>query len=282
MKTTTYILIISILIIVFSCKKAEVCTEEMIPPISKFDSPFPKNNKQLSKILGDSLLIKKNGDTLILKITSTKTDNLITDGKNGDTIFFGKVCRYRDLYYFNYKLNDTSYYISVFKIKGNLIFGLDNWSQYYEVDKNVKKGNCKGLVKYINTDTTVVRLHPNKKELKKLFTSIMSLEIPDTILNSVTKINKIAQIESLVENEQDETKNYVKVYPNPATDFMTVELNQKSFFLLSDINGKICLQGKLNELTNKIDIRNQYPGIYFLTVNSIEKPEKQTVKILIK
>lgn len=280
MKTKTFILTISILVALISCKKADAPAEAS--PISTFDSPFPKNNKQLSRIFGSILLIRNNGDTLTLKITSTKTDNLITDGKSGDTIFFGKVCKYRDFYYFNHKVNDTSYYISAFQIKGNLIFGLNRWSQYFDVDENAINGNCKELVKSINADTSAVRLHPNKKELKKLFTTIMNRAIPDTILNSNTDLNAIAKRESSLEKEQDEADNYLKVYPNPATDFITVELNRKSFFQLTDFNGKVSLQGKLNELTNKIDISNKHSGIYFLTISNLEKAEKQTVKIIIK
>ena len=110
---TTYIILI--LLAVVSCKQAEAPAEEALP-ISTFDSSFPKNNKQLSRIFGDKLLIKNNNDTLVLKIVSNKNNNLITS-ENGDTIFFGKVCKYRDLYYLNHKVDDTTYYISAFKIK---------------------------------------------------------------------------------------------------------------------------------------------------------------------
>ncbi len=117
MKNVKYILFISIVAIAFSCKQAEAPAEELPLPVSTFDATFPKNNKQLSKIFGKMLLIKKNSDTLFLKIASTKNDNLITDAKTGDTIFYGKVCKFREFYYFNNKVNDTSYYISAFKIK---------------------------------------------------------------------------------------------------------------------------------------------------------------------
>ena len=143
MKATTYIILV--ILIIVSCKQAEAPAEEVMP-ISTFDSPFPKNNKQLSRIFGDKLLIKSYNDTLIYKIVSNKTSNLITN-ENGDTIFFGKVCKYRDYYYFNQKVDDTSYYISAFKIKGNLVYGLDRLSQYYAVDENIIKGNYRKNVR---------------------------------------------------------------------------------------------------------------------------------------
>lgn len=280
MKIVKFTLIVSILAVAFSCKKAEATVEEI--PISTFEAPFPKNNKQLSKIFGSLLLIKNNSDTIFLKITSTKNDNLITDSKTGDTIFFGKVCKFREFYYFNHKVNDTSYYISAFKIKGNLIYGLNRWAQYFDVDENIKKGNGIELVKSINSDTSSIRLKPNKREIKKLFALIMSETLPDTILNSKTDLNEIAKRESSLEKETDEVENKIKVYPNPATDFINIEISQKSSYQLIDVNGKIVLQGKLGELENRIEISDKQAGIYFLNIAGLQKREKQTVKIIIK
>ena len=291
MKTIITALLLSILICVSSCKQRDADAEATTdpPPVSTFDSPFPKNNKRLSNILGDSLMLKSFGDTLMLKITSTKNDNLIINSKTGDTLFFGSVCKYRDLYYFNEKLNDSSYYISAVKIKGDLIYGLNNsWLQFLEVDDEIIKGNNKKLIKYINHDTTVIRLHPDKKELRNLFTSIMNDVEPDTILSyAKTDFNAFEKTESVTELEQDTNGNVLKVYPNPATDFITIELKQKnkSSFQLTDGNGRTVLQGQLNEMVNKIDIGNQPSGIYFLTVNTennLEKNKSETIKIVIK
>lgn len=76
MKTIKIIFILSFLITISSCKKAEAPAEEMLP-VSTFDSPFPKKNKKLSNILGNVLTIKNGNDTLTLTITSTKNNNLI-------------------------------------------------------------------------------------------------------------------------------------------------------------------------------------------------------------
>lgn len=280
MKIIKFTLIVSILAVAFSCKKAEAPVEQS--PISTFEAPFPKNNKQLSKIFGSLLLIKNNSDTIFLKVISTKNENLITDSKTGDTIFFGKVCKFREFYYFNHKVNDTSYYISAFKIKDNLIYGLNPWVQYFDVDENIKKGNGKELVKSINSDTSIIRLKPNKRELKKLFVLIMNETLPDTILNLKTDLNEIAKRESSLEKETDEVENKIKVYPNPATDFINIKINQKSSYQLIDVNGKIVLQGKLGELENRIEISDKQAGIYFLNIADLQKREKQTVKIIIK
>ncbi len=281
MKIFNFLLIISIFIVVFSCKRAEA-EATLVMPISTFDTPFPKNNKQLSKILGTSLLVKKDGDTLFLKITSTKNDNSIINSKTGDTIFFGKVCKFREFYYLNHKVNDTSYYISAFKIKDNLIYGLNTWSQYYDLDKIIVKGNGKELVKSINADTSAIRLKPHKRELKKLFTLIMSNVVPDTILNSKSDLIKIAQRESIFEPEKDEIENDIKVYPNPTSDFINIQITQKSNYQLNDFNGKIVMQGNLDKLENRIDVSDKQPGFYFLIITDLQKDEKRTLKIVIQ
>lgn len=285
MKTTNIIISLSILIAVYSCKQAEAPAEEApISPISTFDSPFPKNNKKLSNILGSVLTLKTEYGTSVYKIISTKKDNLIIN-ETGDTIFFGSVCKYRDFYFLNEKLSDTAYYISAIKIKGNLIYGLNNsLQQFIEVDNNIIKGNNKKLVKYTAKDTSMIRLHPDKKELRNLFTTIISTVIPDTILNfNKTYYETLEKKELISELEQDENNN-IKVYPNPTTDFINVELKQKSksSFQISDINGRTILQGKLNELINKIELNNQRAGIYLLTIINSENNETETKKIVIK
>ena len=57
-------------------------------PKSSFDSPFPKRNLDLTKILGEQLSVKTATDTLHLKISCSKNFNLITYNKRKDTLFF--------------------------------------------------------------------------------------------------------------------------------------------------------------------------------------------------
>jgi len=272
-----------IFITLFSCKQAEIAPVES--PISTFDAGFPKKNKNLARILGEEIAIKSENDTLILKIVSTTNNNLILNRKTGDTIFFGSVCKFRDFYYLNYKVKDSAYYISAFKIDGNLLYGLNNcWQQYLNVDSEIIKGNHKNLVKSINADTSKIVLKPIKQELRNLFTTIMKNAVPDTILfdsdlQQKTISKKAAAIESALQEGNDLG---LKVYPNPATGFINVRLKRKSQFKLSDANGKVILQGTLDEETNRIDISDQKSGIYFLTAISLAKNEKETIKILIK
>ena len=268
--------------VVISCKKAEEASLES--PKSTFDSHFPKNNKQLDRIFGETLLVKKYNDTLVLNIKSNKYTNLITD-KEGDTLFYGKVCKFRDYYYFNHKENDTSYYISAFKIKGDLIYGLDFLPQYFAVDENTLKGVYKKELVLINSDTTVIRLKTNKVELKKLFTIIMNNTVPDTLIQPKSTINTISKNELVTEKDEDDSENLeysVKAYPNPAVAYINVETNKKSSFQLFISSNKLILEGQLTDGKNKIDISNQQSGLYFLIVKNIENNQSKTMKIIIK
>jgi hypothetical protein len=282
MRIAAFTGIILILAMLSSCKeiKTEI-TEEVIVIRNTFDSPFPKNNKKLSGILGDVLLLKRGDDTLTLKITSTKENNLVLTDV-GDTLFFGTVCKYRERYYFTEIVNDTAYRIGAFKIEGNLVYGLtDQWLQHYEIDEIIMKGGHKLLVKYINRDTTVIRLHPDKKEMRKMFTAIFTKVVPDTILSPRQDIKIPDDAETIAESDEKDTG--FKVYPNPATDFINIaqKTKSRSSFQLADMNGRTILKGQLNELVNRISLGSQRPGIYLLTVID-EKNGRETEKIIIK
>ena len=278
MKTLLNIIILTIIFALTSCGG------NLNEPNITFDSQFPKRNKNLANILGDELKIKRGEDTLIYKITSSKNNNLIINSKTRDTVFFGTVSKFRGLYYFNEQLNDSSYWIYAVKISDNLIYGLNTARAQLEyVDQEIKNGNNRKLIKYINSDTSFIRLHPDKREMKKLFSSIISNFLPDTILNYQETYSKIQDATSTLTVIDPEDFNYIsKAYPNPTKDILNIELQQKSksTFQLTNLSGKIVLQGQLNEIINKIDISKQQIGVYALTIVNISEEQKETIKII--
>jgi hypothetical protein len=62
----------------------------------------------------------------------------------------------------------------------------------------------------------------------------------------------------------------IKVYPNPADDFIHLEigapLTEKLLYIVTDQSGKITLRGHTNELLSQVDFSGYSTGIYFLTV----------------
>ena len=65
----------------------------------------------------------------------------------------------------------------------------------------------------------------------------------------------------------------VKVYPNPTSDFIIVSFNNfpssgghGNVLKITDINGKILLQEKINQQKKQLDFSSYSNGIYFLSV----------------
>ena len=59
----------------------------------------------------------------------------------------------------------------------------------------------------------------------------------------------------------------MEVYPNPANDFLTVNVNPEfsnAVFSITDICGKILVQGILSSGETKININDLSPGLYIL------------------
>ncbi|MFA9213738.1 MAG: T9SS type A sorting domain-containing protein [Candidatus Methylacidiphilales bacterium] len=250
--------------------------------ISTFDVPFPKRNKNLAKILGDTLQLEGRCFPLTFKILSNRKSNLIININTGDTLFKGTVCKYRDLYYFSEQLNDTSFRIFALKITDSLIYGFQNYFQYVQIDSLVAQGKFPQVVKHIDKDKKVIRLHPDKKELRKLFTPILANTKPFEIIGAKSNIkaNDLDEVSAPIET--DDLEVIAKVYPNPAVDELNIELHQKNTateFYLSDLNAKVMLKGELSEIVNKINISHLPNGIYTLTVLSSSK-QTETVKII--
>ncbi|MES2397981.1 MAG: T9SS type A sorting domain-containing protein [Bacteroidota bacterium] len=264
------------------CRQDEITIEEAIRANLKstFDAPFPKKNFSLTKILGDNLQIYGSCYPLSFKVLSTRKSNLIINNETGDTLFMGTVCRYRGLYYFNEKINDTTFRIFALKITDSLIYGLQNYFQYSQIDSAIERGDFPKLIRY--TDKNTIRLHPDKKELKMLFTSIIDNTKPFEIIrtNTISPTNTIENITTTIESDDFEILS--KVYPNPAIDILNVDLRQKNVltpYYLCDLNGKILSQGQFQEITNKIDVSGLSNGIYTLTIVT-EEQQKETVKII--
>ncbi|MGP8214104.1 MAG: T9SS type A sorting domain-containing protein [Bacteroidia bacterium] len=256
-----------------------------IIPKSSFDAPFPKKNKDLTQVLGNKLYIKRGKDTTRLSIAVNGIRNIITD-KNGDTIFYGSVSKFRGLYYFSQQLNDTSYLIYAVKLKGNYLYGLNApWYEGKLIDRSIARGEYKGLIKSISADSSIIRLHPDKKEMRKLYAMIMDSLPPDTLLAVPANMNVPAKIDTNEITQQVDPEDYEmfsKVYPNPATNEVNIELQQRTDvkYMLSDITGKTLTNGELHDSVNKVDISALQNGIYVLTLAKADGKGEESVKII--
>lgn len=75
----------------------------------------------------------------------------------------------------------------------------------------------------------------------------------------------------------------IKVYPNPAQNNLTLEIDYKLFFLLSyqlyDLNSKILVQDNIINKNTLIDVSNLPPATYFLSI-SYNHIQVKTFKII--
>ena len=67
-----------------------------------------------------------------------------------------------------------------------------------------------------------------------------------------------------MEIEESEKALPMKVYPNPTTDFVTLELDKINSLTVYDINGKEVYSTNGKNIDNKINIKNLTSGIYFI------------------
>lgn len=280
MKVTFSFLLLWGLILLGSCdnvKNSEV-------PVITFEAPFPKRNIKLTNILGERLTIKSGNDTFIYNISSASNSNTVTNPQTGDTLFSGRVCRYRGLCYFSQQLSDTSYSIYAVRIADNLIYGFDAYNaQLWGIYAAIKSGAYPHLIRYTNSDSTVIILRTDKKYIGKLFNSIVADIIPDTILTEKEiDLNPENNEEEITAIDPVEFELLSKVYPNPAKDFIHIELQRAGHvqFELAELNGKIMLQGSLSQRLNQVNISGLDKGVYLLTLVGVSENFKESVKVI--
>lgn len=76
--------------------------------------------------------------------------------------------------------------------------------------------------------------------------------------------------------------NQLKVYPNPASTFITVDLSDIlniQSLIIFDITGKVILEMNSPAVITEIDVSSYVSGIYFLKVLTSEKQYIQRLTI---
>lgn len=272
---------------------------EVIGIKSTFDSPFPKRFKNLTWKFGDEFSVKNENDTLVFKVLFDRDNsyNYIIQKQKNDTVFAGTVSKYRGMYYFNRKLNDSSYWISAVKIKNGIIRGFQTeWYQMKAWDSRFndlfissdKDKKCDSpILKYIDSEKKIIRLSPNKKAMRIFYESIIDSLPADTLINylepiSDTELKSEEAITALKETYDQEYEIIRKFYPNPAVNDVTIVLNEEGVFLfrIYDNSGKKVKEGLLTKSTNIINVSELTSGIYFVKVYDSKREEGETVKFI--
>lgn len=89
-------------------------------------------------------------------------------------------------------------------------------------------------------------------------------------------------VESTTSIAEDKLATNVNVFPNPASDLITIEVNKNeigSVYFVMDQSGRQVLVGELNRVTTVVDIKKLTTGIYFIQIG---EQRKQTFKVVKK
>lgn len=292
MKKLKNIHLFILLFFLFSCNDEGLFDEESI--LSSFDKPFPKKPKDLSLILEGNLLLSSEEDTTTIKIKfNPETKENIIISQEGDTILLGTVCKYRNLYYFNEEVNDTTYHIHAFKIEKHTIRGLDTkFFQMKALDdifEQLQEKSDSSFRKYkpllISFDEVnqIIRLRPHKKTMRKFYELVVE-EFPEMTI--IKKSDTIEKQNNSANNKLENLRSEIvdKLYPNPAKRIVNIDLREKGNFQyqILDKSGIFVKKGELLSKLNQIDISNLKNGLYFLKIYNNQKKEIETKKLIIE
>jgi hypothetical protein len=251
-----------------------------------FESSFPKPHQDLTAVLGEAFQLRQGRDTLRYRLSTAGEAALITRADAPDTLFFGKNCRFRGVYYFNQTRQEGGSYLYAVQIQDNLIYGLpQGQEQRFLVARQGLKGKHKNLVSYMAPDSSLIRLNANKKEVQALFTSVLPQIRPATLVTSHTGGAGLRlQTKKQADPAPAAAPWLLKAYPNPVRDFINLRLRESHQvnYHLTDMKGNTVTAGKARGELLNIDLHHLQAGIYALTLTLTDHPrrEQETIKIM--
>ncbi|MCK9453361.1 MAG: T9SS type A sorting domain-containing protein [Bacteroidales bacterium] len=111
-----------------------------------------------------------------------------------------------------------------------------------------------------------------------------SLGILDSFeFENVTEVHSIAVSFSLIQSLQTPLSNEIKVFPNPAKDAITVDIdlkgNQDYPYQISDLKGQVIREGKLTPASRQIQLHELKSGNYIFSIIS---PKEEFAPVVIQ
>lgn len=178
------------------------------------------------------------------------------------------------------KLGQSSLYLlsKIFAINENTVWGI------FE-DLTLCGCGTRGLVRMTNSSENGYKEYLQIKNayISSIYFSNEKLGYAVGMENSKAKIWKNSQADLTLDSKEEELKNSVSIYPNPASDKITISLSQsskESFISLIDMTGKVVHSQNVNTNKINIDVRGFSKGNYILTIQNQKQSHSQ--KILIK
>lgn len=76
-------------------------------------------------------------------------------------------------------------------------------------------------------------------------------------------------------------KDDIKIYPNPFTDEVYIEINESAIVSVFSTTGKLVKKERINSIENRIDLYNLLPGMYFISIQA-DKGQNLFIEKVIK
>lgn len=137
------------------------------------------------------------------------------------------------------------------------------------------------LVRVISIIGVLILYMAKRMNFTKLFICILAIGFASMISNGLHAQSTFNQIEQgqIIDNTAELE---LKLYPNPVTDYVTLSSNQSldGKFKLSNIVGKIILEGDLEGKGKTINLFDYRTGIYIISIYDREGKKLATRKII--
>ena len=174
--------------------------------------------------------------------------------------------------------DDDNMFFLYFRFESDTVSYSSNNNTFYDVSTFQESGNnftiidlptspCEGIVgEYtfqINNDTLYFNLIGD------------SCSTRPTIFTTYHWVNETAEIQNLNQFHS------IKVFPNPASDFISIEssfVRPNSSYTIFEQTGRKVLTGSLTNKTTLVDIKQLKQGIYFIQLGNRNKQKIQLIK----
>lgn len=114
-----------------------------------------------------------------------------------------------------------------------------------------------------------------------IYSSITTYDVWLHVINQCSEDSIMYQVTTDDVGITENLNHSIKIYPNPATNLLTIDLtnaNEFNAIHITDVNGKTIYQSTINSLQSTIDLTNFSNGIYFVQI--IGSNDVETIKVV--
>ena len=116
----------------------------------------------------------------------------------------------------------------------------------------------------------------------RMVACVLVLTLTGMIGNDLKSQHVEARFDSFQITDLDQADLEFKVFPNPTPDFVTISSNisLEGHYKLSNIVGKIILEGKIEDQSETIDLLEFRSGVYIISIYNKKGKKLATRKII--